>query len=96
MNFRTRQDRRDKILQPAWISVGDDRPLRNCIAIDISNSGAKLALEYVDELPDKFSLWMSRHGDPRYTCRIAWREQTTIGVEFLHSPQDRHHSGGND
>jgi len=72
----------DTIEQPAWISVGDSLALRKCTLIDISDSGAKLALDDTNELPEKFSLWLSRHGHPRYTCRIVWSDHNTIGVKF--------------
>src|ERR1700722_971293 len=75
----------DTIEQPAWIHVGDSSALRNCTLIDISDSGAKLALddiEDINDLPGKFSLWLSRHGHPRYTCRIVWSDHKTIGVKF--------------
>ena len=82
MTFRMRQDPRSKIDRPAWISIGDGQPLLNCTVIDISKSGAKLVLEGADEVPNNFSLWMSRRGQPRYACRLAWSGQNTIGVDF--------------
>jgi hypothetical protein len=82
MSFRVRQGHRKTIDRPAWISVGGGLPLRNCRLIDISDSGAKLAIEDVDEIPDTFSLWLSRHGNPSYSCQIVWSEQGTIGVQF--------------
>lgn len=82
MTFRMRQDNRNKVDRTAWISVGDGRPLRNCTLIDISDSGAKLALEEGDDIPDIFSLWLSRHGHPRYSCRVVWSSQNKIGVQF--------------
>lgn len=72
----------DKIERPAWINVGDSLALRKCTLIDISDSGAKLTLDDIDELPERFSLWLSRHGHPRYTCRIVWSDHNTIGVKF--------------
>jgi hypothetical protein len=83
MTFRMRKDNRNKVDRIAWISVGDGRALRNCTLIDISDSGAKLALEEeVDEIPDKFSLWLSRHGHPHYSCQVVWSHQNNIGVQF--------------
>jgi hypothetical protein len=77
-----RREPRSVINRRAWINVGDGLPLRNCTLIDISEGGARLSLDDVNELPDKFSLWLSRHGNPSYVCRIAWSGQNTIGVEF--------------
>jgi hypothetical protein len=82
MTFNMRQEPREKIDRPAWISIGGSLPLLNCTLIDISDNGARLALSGNAELPEKFSLWLSRHGHPRYTCRIVWSGQKTIGVQF--------------
>ncbi len=82
MTFRMRQDNRKKLDRVAWISVGDGLPLRSCTLIDISGSGAKLALEEIDDIPDLFSLWLSRHGHPRYSCRVVWSRERTVGVQF--------------
>jgi len=82
MTLGMRQEPRNKIHQRAWISVGDGLPLRNCTVIDISDSGAKLILDDIDEMPLEFGLWLSRYGHPRYSCRIVWSKQNTIGVRF--------------
>jgi hypothetical protein len=83
VTFRMRKDNRNKVDRTAWINVGDGRPLRSCTLIDISDSGAKLALEEeVDDIPEIFSLWLSRHGHPRYSCRVVWSSQNKIGVQF--------------
>lgn len=82
MTCNLRQEPRDRIERRAWISVGDGAPLRRCTLIDISDSGAKLAFDDIDELPNKFSLWLSRYGHPRYVCNIVWSRQNTIGVKF--------------
>ena len=47
MTFRMRQDNRNKVERAAWINVGGGLPLRNCTLVDISVSGAKLALEEI-------------------------------------------------
>jgi len=82
MSLNMRQEPRDKIDRPAWISVGDSLPLLKCKLIDISDSGAKLVVENVDELPNKFALLLSRHGHPRYTCRLVWWDHNAVGVQF--------------
>jgi hypothetical protein len=83
MAFRMRKDNRNRVDRTAWISVGEGRPLRNCTLIDISDSGAKLALEEeVADIPVIFSLWLSRLGHPRYSCRVVWSHQNKIGVQF--------------
>ena len=82
VTLRMRQGNRDQVDRVAWISVGDGRPLRNCTLIDISDSGAKVELEDADDIPGIFSLWLSRHGHPRYSCRVIWNQKNKIGVQF--------------
>jgi hypothetical protein len=82
MTFRMRRAPRKTIDRPAWISTGKDEPLRNCRLVDISDCGAKLAIDDDDGLPDSFNLWLSRHGKPSYSCRIVWNRLGVIGVEF--------------
>jgi hypothetical protein len=82
MTFRMRRAPRKTVDRPAWISIGENLPLRSCRLIDISDCGAKLAIDDVDEVPADFSLWLSRRGNPRYSCRIVWNRLGVIGVEF--------------
>jgi len=77
-----RQGNRDKVDRIAWICVGDGLPLRNCTLIDMSNTGAKVELEGAEDIPGIFSLWLSRHGHPRYSCRVVWSQKNKIGVQF--------------
>ena len=83
MTIRMRRESRQQIDRPAWISVGDDFPLRNCRLIDLSEGGARLVLEDADGLPKNFSLWLSRYGQPRYWCEVIWSCDNAIGVQFL-------------
>jgi len=73
----------DKIERPAWINVGDSLALRKCTLIDISDSGAKLTLDDIDELPERFS-----YGSPVmviHAIRAGLFGATTIqsGLNFL-------------
>ena len=82
MTLGMRQEPRNTIHKRAWISVGEGLPLRDCTVIDISDSGAKLTLENIDEIPREFSLRLSRYGHSCYSCRIVWSKLNTIGVRF--------------
>jgi hypothetical protein len=82
MTLGMRQEPRNTVYKRAWISVGEGLPLRDCTVIDISDSGAKLALENIDEIPREFSLRLSRYGHQYYPCRIVWSKLNTIGVRF--------------
>jgi hypothetical protein len=86
MVFILRREPRQNVDRPAWISTGDNLPLRACRLVDISQSGAKLRLEDVDDMPDTFSLWLTRRGQPRYWCRIVWSSDKSVGVQFETPP----------
>ena len=65
---------------PAKIDPGAGAALRPCIICDISATGAQLRIEAEAVLPDEFTLLLGRA--PRW-CRIVWRREKQIGVQFL-------------
>ena len=70
---------------PAWIDVGNDARLQRCTLVDMSDSGARLAVDDIESLPDKFLLALSRSGQPRQSCNVVWRRHDEIGIEFIAS-----------
>jgi hypothetical protein len=72
---------------PAWIDVGNDARLQRCTLVDMSDSGARLAVDDIESLPDKFLLALSRSGQPRQSCTVVWRRHDEIGIEFIASLQ---------
>ena len=83
MAFQMRQGVRRVMDRAAWINPGEGLPLRQCVLADISDSGAKLTFEDDDEIPHAFSLLLTRHGHPSYPCRVVWRRNNAIGVQFV-------------
>jgi len=58
-----------------------DRHLeRPCVLIDLSNVGAKIAGVRARTIPDEFRL-RTPIGDRR-SCRVIWRTEDALGVEF--------------
>ena len=55
---------------------------RKCRVPDVSESGAKLALEEPGELPKDFVLMLSERGGPRRRCHVVWETADELGVEF--------------
>jgi hypothetical protein len=53
---------------------------RACILVDFSNDGAKIAGVRAYTIPDEFRL-RTPLGDRR-SCRVIWRTEDTLGVEF--------------
>ena len=54
-----------------------------CTLCDASQEGALLAVVEPDSVPDEFILTLSSDGAVRRRCRVAWRTENQICVEFL-------------
>jgi hypothetical protein len=87
MSTDKRQRPRKLLNLPAWIDVGNDGRPQRCTLIDMSDTGARLAVDDIECLPDKFHLALSRYGRPRQSCNIVWRRHDEVGIEFIASPQ---------
>jgi hypothetical protein len=58
-----------------------------CLILNISGSGAKLALKRQSDLPAEFFLSISRQGQTTdYCARTIWRRGNMIGVAFSKPP----------
>jgi hypothetical protein len=78
-----RRHRRQPLNYAAWIVTSPTSKPLQCMMSDVSKSGAKLAYKGDAELPDRFMLLLSNDGKTRRMCRVAWREGSRMGVEFL-------------
>ena len=82
MSSNRRTSVRHTIGYGATIVAPDGAWARKCRVLDISQSGAKLALEDVGELPKNFILMLSERGGPKRRCRLVWRTDDQMGVQF--------------
>lgn len=55
-------------------------PSRDCLIVDMSDSGVRLHSETA--LPDAFTLVVSGAARPRRSCRVVWRLGCEIGAAF--------------
>jgi hypothetical protein len=53
----------------------------DCLVRDISTLGARLEFTTTASLPDRFELAFEKAQTVR-VCRVAWRTNTQVGVEF--------------
>jgi hypothetical protein len=78
-----RIERRIKVRRRGWLSIMKGVKLQECVVCDESTIGARLIVAVEAEIPDNLYLYMSvDHAPPRH-CRVIWRSNTQIGVEFL-------------
>jgi hypothetical protein len=75
-----RQSPRHTVNRPAWVDAGGTRC--NCILVDISEHGARLEFAAPGTIPETFWLLLSAGGEVRRDCRIVWRSEKHVGVEF--------------
>jgi PilZ domain len=66
----------------AWIDTGDDTQPVRCTVVDISETGARLAVSDSVSTPDQFDLIVSRAGNPGRPCTVVWRLHGLLGIEF--------------
>jgi hypothetical protein len=78
-----RKNLRRSIAYPAFIDLGDGSPAIECTLCDASQEGALLAVAEPDSVLDEFILALSSAGAARRRCRVAWRADNQIGIEFL-------------
>jgi hypothetical protein len=74
-----RRTARSRHYRSAKIRLGGDTPPRDCLIIDISESGLRLNVEGLD-VPDEFVLLS---GAEESTCKVVWRFGHEVGAKFV-------------
>ena len=67
----------------AWIGLATGGTPIPCVVWDISDSGARLAAPRSNFLPVAFNLFLTKDGGSRRVCRMVWRSDGYLGVQFL-------------
>jgi hypothetical protein len=80
--FNRRRFFRRAVNEPAWVEKVPSI-LERCTLMDLSKSGARLTISDVYDLPENFALHVTREFKPGRVCRIIWRRDHEVGVEFL-------------
>ena len=82
-----RRGLRRPITYPASIDPGNGAAAIACRLRDVSEGGARLDVADGGSVPDRFTLALSADGAARRHCRVAWRAENQVGVEFLKPPK---------
>jgi PilZ domain len=86
-----RRYQRRSVHLPARLDPGNGQPPRLCTIVDISEMGARLALQEPQKAPTEFTLLLTPSGCPSRRCRLVWRGAEHVGVEFDQAlPQHTH------
>jgi hypothetical protein len=82
--FKTTQERRGAqrytLDRFAKLQVPGSLP-RDCLIVDISDSGVRIHAEQFD-VPDEFLILISGARQERRECRVVWRLGFEVGAEF--------------
>jgi hypothetical protein len=65
----------------AWIRQEDRFGVHECRVLDLSRSGARLAVVDACRIPERFVLFLAKN-DRGLQARVKWRRGTQIGAEF--------------
>jgi hypothetical protein len=89
--FRSRLERRKHprhaIIETAWMRMDREPYPFVCVIWDVSEGGARVAVANLDAVPNEFTLLLERDATCGTRCRVAWRTDEHIGLEFLENAQ---------
>ena len=78
-----RRARRRDVIYPVMIeSLAGDCSIP-CLIQDISETGARLALRDVADIPDEFLLRLAENRAPNRHCKVVWQDELSVGVSFI-------------
>ena len=66
-----------------WLVKSVGEQLRECTVWDLSQTGARLVVDAPESIPDVFHIYMTLDFSSRRQCRVVWRSEHQIGVEFV-------------
>jgi hypothetical protein len=64
------------------IDVGNGHPRRDCVIRNLFKCGAKLRGVDTGTVPNEFTLHLVGTADSAHKCRVIWRSEHELGVEF--------------
>jgi c-di-GMP-binding flagellar brake protein YcgR len=80
---RRKSERRRVNLMAVILAEGDGTTICQCTMSDVSQGGTKLMVERPSTIPESFVLVLSRDARTHRKCKVRWRSETAIGVEFI-------------
>jgi hypothetical protein len=83
MRRESRKAYRRAVSLTAMILNGDKSMVGLCTMLNMSSTGAMIKPPLETEVPNEFILLLSKDGNVRRRCKILWRTDTAIGVQFI-------------
>jgi hypothetical protein len=78
-----REPRRELRKRPTWMTVDGGVTKIECVVLDVSPGGAKIATDVALDVRDSFELALVPEHATRQSCEVVWRRGKTCGVKFL-------------
>lgn len=78
-----REPRRQMRKRTTWMTIDNGLTRIECIVLDVSPGGAKIATDAAFEVRDSFELALVPEHTTRQSCEVVWRRGKTYGVKFL-------------
>jgi len=75
--------KRVKTDHDAWMTLEGGFARRNCTVLDLSSGGARIKLHDPAPVTGKLYLAFSKDVRKITRCRLVWRNESIIGVEFM-------------
>jgi hypothetical protein len=82
-----RKHRRQSIIETAWMRIEDEPYPFVCVIWDISEGGARIAVANPQVVSDQITLLLDRDATYGTRCRVVWRTDEQVGLEFLENAQ---------
>jgi hypothetical protein len=82
-----RHARRTRLERRCWVVADGNEPRRECLIEDISEIGARIALQPGTALPKAIELHLTSEGAVARKSRVVWQTATEAGLHFLDRPQ---------
>ncbi len=81
MSEDQRGAQRHRTLKKGFIVISEGFSTIDCMVRNMSESGAQLRVASILGIPDRFPLKMT--DGQTFQCRVAWKRETELGVEFV-------------
>jgi hypothetical protein len=84
MTADRRSSPRHALNRDALVCSREGKPIAPCHLCDVSAEGARLTMATPElaRLPDEFILVLAKRGKVHRRCRVVWRTDDEVGVQF--------------
>jgi len=82
MALTKKREVRRSVQQAGWITLDGGFAARQCVVLDLSQTGAKIVVDDPKSVAATVRLAFSRDARTGRSCEVVWRRGKTLGVRF--------------